>query len=450
MKSAWRLLPIWLVLAGPVAVLEAQISGLSAPESYPGRRGLTLNSVFVSAQQFALAAPAGQGTPFENLPLGSDFGGASGCSLSWSRSGRRTSLFSDYTMSYTAAARYSALNALNQYASIGLRRQATPHWTVSMGAAGVSAGMASFVFSPTESLRLAHANTSFDELAGAVLSGTTTNNELASILTGGMAPLRTILFGTRTRSAGADLSLNYAPSTRLNWHTTASASLNEYLAKKREDIGSKYLVPRTEGIGVVTGISYSLTPRTDIGFDLEENRGYSRLQDAYFTSASANFGRKLSQRWFLQVTGGAGVITPLHEQTHVPRSVQYLAGGRTGYKTRSHTFLLSGQRSLGDHYGLGGGNTNGGSLAWDWQTPGRNWGFSSSVSYERLGGNTYLSLSGWLIQAGFNRRMSPHSMAIAEFVYSTNGGGGGQGIESLQRRAVRLTYTWTPDRRLLR
>ena len=61
----------------------------------------------------------------------------------------------------------------------------------------------------------------------------------------------------------------------------------------------------------------------------------------------------MGRRWFLQVSGGIGVMNPVRSTYVLPTRPQPVANASLGYRTLSHTFLGSYSRAVSDSYGLG-------------------------------------------------------------------------------------------------
>ena len=68
------------------------------------------------------------------------------------------------------------------------------------------------------------------------------------------------------------------------------------------------------------GLSYSLSPRTQVGLNVEENRMTNQYQNANTTNATVSAGRKMGMRWFLSLRGGGSVIQTTQSIYNVPTS----------------------------------------------------------------------------------------------------------------------------------
>jgi hypothetical protein len=108
----------------------------------------------------------------------------------------------------------------------------------------------------------------------------------------------------------------------------------------------------------------------------------------------------------MQASVGAGKFNYSYQAYSAPSSLQYLGSASLGYKTRSHTFLGSYNRSLGDTYGLGSGSTSGATVAWNWRHPGSTWSVFSGFGYQGLANSTFHSPESLQGNAGLAKALS--------------------------------------------
>ena len=304
-----------------------------------------------------------------------------------------------YTPSYTGRLRFAAWNALNHSASFNAARR-FGKWRFNVSAAADLSNLSEFLFSPTVFASVAAVPVSFNDLAAAVLTGTFSNAQLASLLTGAPlveSPARNLFFGERMFTSAVQTSLSYAPSPRLAITFSGSANRTQHLSDNQAGVAqSSYLIPKTTSAGAGLALSYSRSARTQLGISVISNRVASSIQDVYTTTTTASLGRTMGRRWFLQVSGGIGVMNPVRSTYVLPTRPQPVANASLGYRTLSHTFLGSYSRAVSDSYGLGASSTSSTSGSWRWARPGRSWWIESSAGWQQLaGGAAYANSSGW-------------------------------------------------------
>jgi hypothetical protein len=370
-----------------------------------------------------------------------------GASAGWSHHGQKTNLSVTYTASYQAQVRYTNLSALNQYLTMNGSRQVSRKWTLGFSAASAISTYDQMLFTPTILSGVAAAPGTFDDLSTAVLAGKYNNDQLASLLTGAPvieSPARTLLFGDRVFTSSAATSLNYAHSQRLSISLNASANRSENIPGSYAAPQYLYLAPRAIEASASVAINYSLTPRTQVGVNMSSSRGFSPIEDAYASYASAFIGRKMGRRWFVQLHGGGGFITPIRSHYAISRGTMPVFGGNLGYKTYAHTFLVSQERTLSQSYGVGAATTTATNAAWHWARPGRSWGASSDYMRMQFSGGPFGNLNAWRAGFGVNRRVGEHLMLQTGYSYASYASNSPLSPYNSSQHAVRLTVMWTP------
>ena len=108
-------------------------------------------------------------------------------------------------------------------------------------------------------------------------------------------------------------SLSYARSSRLSFHLSSFAAGGQHkLNRSSNDTG--YVMPHSIGFTGGMGMNYRLSPRTQVGIDVEARRLMNRYQKAYVTNANASIGRKMGMHWFLRVYGGGSYTRSTTQQ----------------------------------------------------------------------------------------------------------------------------------------
>ena len=421
MKAAGLL--ILACLGAGTAAAQSGAAGFFNPLS-ASRDGIHLYGVSVFGDYFS------GGIPFElptvsMLPTSSTpvvTGGSA--ALGWSRTRDGSSLAVSYTPSFYASTDRTVVNYLNGGFSLNWNRKVNQKWTVSASVSGQVSSLEQTYFAANAFGLAASLPSTFDSLAGAMLSGTFTDAQLASALTGAsghLLPEETYLYGQRFGSASARAGLSYAPTGRSSFHISVSATRIQHLSfGQTTDAGAPLTIPQTTSGSVSLGWGYSLSPRTHIGLDASTSRTFSRLLDGYTTQGAFSIGRTMSEHWFVQGRIGAGVATYTRQTVATPSNLPYTAGGSIGYKVRSHTLIASFDRSLADSYGLGSTSTDSAMAGWAWKAPGSLWSLSANYGYQRLNGGIERGNESWRATGGIARALSQHLFISLQYAYFTS------------------------------
>ncbi len=393
---------------------------------------------------FDLNAPAATGN------LGGDGSYGATVSLGWQRHREKSDITMLYTGTYQGMIRYTNLNAYNQSLSLSAFRVLTPKWTFNLTASAQDNTLAQYLFQPSPVSVLAQIPSSFDDLAAAVAVGQFSSTQVASLLTGApvmQAPGRSLLAGDRILSYAAQAGLEYAVSSRLHLHfgTLAAAGQNRLGSPQEGAPPSNYVMPRSLGANAGASISYSLSPRTEVGAEVQENRTFNRYQSAYISSATASLGRKMGMHWFLRVQGG-GTYSDFTQQTiGTPKTSQAVGGGSLGFKTHTHTLVASYERTATDTFGYAVGTITMMSGAWNWRRTGSRWGLSTSFGEQQTRNAGFESISGWQASGGITTSLNPQSTLSAQYVYLHDVGDYAGVFNNFSVQSVRLSLGWTPQ-----
>jgi len=315
----------------------------------------------------------------------------------------------------------------------------------------------SFLFAPTHLGAVAAVPSSFQDLANALLQSQFGNNpQLGSVLTSASvleSPLTTLLYGQRVFSASAGSTISYSYSPRLNFTFDVGGARSQHLSDSQPlAAGNGTLALNSTSGHAGASFSYSLSPRTQIGGSVESSRSVSQMYDTYATVSTLSLSHSLGRRWILDGHGGVGVTDPVRQIGTVIASVKPYpsAGGSITYKTGSHTFLASFDRTVNNSYGLGASTGYTGSASWRWRIPGRQWWVDSSFSYQQLDGGGLTNTSGWHSTTGFNQAIGHHTAFRAEYAYINYSGGLQSSAYKLAESAVRVSLIWFPETEAIR
>ena len=377
---------------------------------------------------------------------------AAGASLSagWSQNRDRWGASVVYTGSYLGRVRYSSWDAFNQSLSFTAAHKMGMRWSASVGGSAAVTNLAQFFFEPNADARITAIPTTFEDLSAALLTGQTTNADLAAFLTGApllQSPAAVLLYGTRFFNTSVQGTLTYAHSSRTSVSFTASGSRFQHLSDNGP-APATYLLPKTMSAGGSVQLSHALTPRTKMTASGTVTRIYSGLQDAYTSSGSVGLGRTMSQRWFVQGQVGIAKVQSLRATYRLNQGPQYVAGGTIGFKSHSHTMTASYNRSITDVYGLGASSMQTGSGSWQWARPGRSWWLFAQGDRQLLVGSAFSSggLNTWRVSGGWGRRISRSLVLQTQYAYMQYSGTFAGTSYDRSGSAIQVSLSWAPQR----
>ena len=453
LKAQWGLFSLLLFVAATPRLVRAQTSipNLFNPLS-ASSPGVHLYGVSVFSGYYKGSAPFAVPIAVQT-PSDPSYDVAVGATASfgWNRSGERSGLSVNYSTSYFGSVRHSEYNTFGHSFSASTYKQ-LHKWTLTFTA---SAGLSNYeqsIFNPSALTTVASIPTTFDDLASAILGGSFTNSQLASILTATpplQSPEQAFLYGSRFLSTSLGTGLSYSISKRSSIQIGINASRSQTLQSSApSSVNGPILAPHSNtGGGINLGWSYSLNPRTTISTSLGASRSFSTIESGYGTSANVSASRTMSRRLFLQGSVGAGTLLYVRHTFPIPGTVQYIGSASAGFKTFAQTFLVSYNRTLGDSYGAGSGSTSGVTGSWHWKHPGSAWSVFSNFGYQRLANQTLHNPTSWQGGAGAARGLGSHTFMSVQYIYLrylyralSNPDGIG-----LSQNGVSLALTWSPS-----
>ena len=412
-------------------------------------------SVFSGYSSSAYPLISGQALSIGAGDLGSDVNYGARVTLGWQHRAERTSMSFRYSGTYDGMARYSNLNAFNHSLSLSASRRVGRKWTVNLSGSAEDSTFAQFLYQPARLSVVSQAPDTFDDLAAALSVGQFSNDQIASMLTGAPvleSPARSLLLGSRILSYAVQTSLNYAHSPRLNFHVSSFAAGGQHGTENRLDSQSQngfaqqnYVMPRSLGGSGGMGLSYSLSPRTQVGVDVEENRVLNRSPSSYGTTATASLGRKMGRRWLLRVYGGPSVLQVATQSFQPQNTRQTVGGGSLAYRTYGHTFVGSYDRSSFDTYGFAVGANTTVMGSWTWRRPGNRWQVFATFGQQQLRNTGFASISGWQASGGWSESLNARTILTAQYVYLSSAGNYLGNFNSLAVHSIRVSLGWTPQ-----
>jgi hypothetical protein len=375
-----------------------------------------------------------------------------GASIGWNSPGPNPRFGFTYSAGYSRFQRNSDLSFLSQNLEFhiggnkGYSKKLSSRWTVGMSGTANATNAQAFLFSPNALSRVAQVPATFDDLANGIVTGTSPNPDLASLLTGGPvleSPAQLLLYGSRFLTASVTASATYQRSPRLAISVNVGATRIQTLPGTNPNYLVGILGHSTSGSAGVSA-SYSLSPRTEVGFGAYTSRTFSKVLDAYNTSASGSLGRIMGRHWFLRVGGGAGFITASRGIYSPPAGLQYTAVGALGFKTRSQTFLVSAERAIADQYSYGAASSTRATGAWTWSRPGTRWSVFASGGQTRMQGGFLGTVDSWRASAGMSRMLSRTVGANLMYSYLANATQYAASPYNQDASGVMLMIYWSP------
>lgn len=440
-----------MLLAGSAAFGQSPyLQALDPLSSTPN--GLRLYGVSVSAQYFTGSVPSGNGT--NGIPFFYGYGGDQtltgvvSATLGWSRTIGKARISVTYSPAYVRGFYFQDFSAYNHSFSISvtpsLGSLGSGKWRLSSGASGYCGDYRELLFAPTPYGNVTGTAATFDEFAAAVLTGTTTNPALATLIsTPGTAGAESAyLFGARMCSLSAQIGAAYQQSQRSTFSVSVSGTRMQSLPSSGDSNG--HYVSNATSASATLGWSYMLSPRTTFGVSVSAGRTFSPYLDSYNSQGTASIGRTMSRRWFLQGSVGVGHIMPTRQVVSIARNTSYVFSGSIGFKTQTQTFLGSYSRSLADMYGAGAEATESSSGSWRWRKPGQPMTLYATVGYMRLVGPG-LPVTGGLQEAGGVTRSLGRQFALsASYTHISLPAALARVNSNLSAQGVMLTLSWSP------
>jgi hypothetical protein len=406
-------------------------------------------SVFTGYSTTPLPLGLGQAAPAGSQDLGPSINYGVSASFGWQFHREKTNLSVLYSGTYMGVARYSDLNALSHALSLNVSRQLSSKWTFTMTGSAQDSTLAEFMQQPSALSVLSQLPASFNDLAAAFSVGQFSNAQMASTLTGASlmaSPASGLLLGNRVLSYSGNAGLNYARSSRLSFHFASFSAGGQSRRGGQNGIPQQtYVLPRSLGMAAGMGVSYSLSPRTQVGLNVDEGRVVNGYQNAYSTNSTASFGRKMGVRWFLSVHGGGSLTQTIQHTYGVPESRQLIGGGSLGVRIYTQTLVASYDRTSSDAYGFAVGTNTTASASWNWQRPGSRWSISASGAQYQMRNTGFTSISGWQGSGGVSASLNAHTSVNAQYVYLNTQGGYAGNLNNLIAHSIRLSLSWNPQ-----
>jgi len=437
---------VWLLSLAGAGICLAQTD--AGPATPPPRGGIAVSQA--SAFVFYSSQPLLSSYLSPVIKYGSLRGGGAAATLTWNHTGAGSSVSAGYTGSYFASSRAVDSTSFNHSLVFDVSRSLR-RWTIGFSLNGHITGPEQFLFNPSGLGQFAATPSTADEFTSTLLTGTSTNDQLNGLVNRAPtleSPLRGLLYGERTAQAGASAYARYAVSPRLDIRLGVTAFKGMHLSSNPQS-GSPapaYLFPQSASASSSVGISYSLSPRTQLGGNLDFTRTFSSIVTAgYYTTGNVSLGHIMGRRWFLEGHAGAGTVFHVGNTVIIQRHrlSQPVLGGSTAYRTGSQTWMFVEDWTVGDLYGAGSTSTLTSTFTWSWSRPGSAWSLALGTGHQQLrldGGN---NLTGEGINARLGRAITRQIGLLAEYGFQTNYG---RFSPHLRQQGVRLSLAWVHAR----
>jgi hypothetical protein len=450
---------IGIALAGLVTgdVLYGQSFLRSLETAQDAPRGFRIDGITSSTGYYSSFSPftsVSQLVP-GTLQFGAEISNTVSASLGYHWRSPTSNFAIVYTPSYVANVRNSQFNAVGHDISITGSHplQIGPRLTMDFNASANVSNARQYLFNMGVLDQVVGTPATFEQLSAAALGTPLTNNGIASLLTGssvvGDSAARQLFYGDRVLVGGLQTNLTYSWSPRLRLTFGLGGTRYQHLSRPSAEntdasAGSNFLLAQNTAVNAAVSVSYSLSPRTQIAWDLDTSRSFSRLQQGFVNTSMLAIGRNMGSRWFARINGGVGLVNINGNTSGRSKQPQYIAGGSLGAKTRAHTFMMTAQRTITNTFGVAY-NTDDAQASWSWRSQNRAWLLSGGSGYQRLNDTERSKLSGWRGMVSAGRKLGPQVLAQLQFAYSSYSGRFNSLPSNFTQRGVLLSLSWMPS-----
>jgi hypothetical protein len=354
-----------------------------------------------------------------------------------------------YSGAYTGMVHYSDADGYSQSLSLRADRQLSPKWSFSLSATGQDATLMQVLNEPSAVNVTSPLLSNFNDFAAAFGLGSYSTAQAASMILGApvlQTPLRTLLLGNKVLTYSGNGGLAYAYSRHLSFHASSFASGGQNRSAALDGVPqTNYVLPRSFGADAGMSWSYSPSPRTDLGFNVDANRLQNHFQNAYTSTATASVGRKMGMHWFSRIYGGATLTQVTQQLSGTPETRQAVGGASIGIKTYTDSFVASYDRSAFDTYGSIVGTYTTLSGTWNRRRPGSRLSTFASFGEQQVSNTGFESFSGWQASGGLSEHLTATTTLSAQYVYFRTAGSYLGTSSSLSVQSVRLSMSWSPQ-----
>lgn len=413
------------------------------------RDGFRLYDISITLGYATSANPVGQfASPGDGALKPDENYGISG-TVGYQHHREKNNVSITYTGSYSGLVHYSDANGYSESLSITAEHKLAPKWDTSFSASGQDGTLIQILNQPNPLSVISQMPADVNDLAAALGLGNFSSSSAASAILGApvvQIPIRTLLLGDKVLSYSGSAALSYAYSKHLSFHLGGSGSGGE---NRNPGLNggpaTNFVLPHSYNANAGMSWTYSSTPRTDLGINLEGNRLQNRYQSAYTATATASAGRKLTERFFAKIYGGA-TYTDITEQTSgSPKTEQFVGGASLGMKTHDQTLTATYDRSVSDSFASFVGTYTVFSGTWQWARRGSRFRMSASAGQQQVRNTGFESFSGWQAGGGFSELLTRTTSVSGQYVYFKTAGSFQGNQSGFSENSVRMSFNWAPD-----
>ena len=445
---------IALAVSVLVPVCQAQSVGGStgnqANSSDSGLDGAHLYEVTIFSGYSTSANPlsAGYLTPGTGA-LNSDENYGVSAAVGWQHHREKDNFAIRYSGSYSGLVHYTSANGYSQWLNLSAERKLGRKWEFTLTGSGQDATLMEVINEPSALTTTSQLSTDFNDFAAGFGLGSYSTAQAASIILGApvvQAPIRALLLGNKVLSYAGTTALTYSVSRHVTLHASGFASGGDSRTPEVEGAPTvNYVLPQSLGADAGMSWTYSPSPRTDLGVNLDANRMQNSFQDVYTSTATASFGRKMGQHWLAKIYGG-GTYTDVTQQTlGAPITMQAVGGASLGVKTYQNTFAASYNRTASDAYGSVVGTYSTISGTWTHHRPGSRLTTSAGLGQQQIANTGFESFSGWTANGTVTERLTSNMLLSEQYVYLKSGGNYLGNLTNFSIQSVRVSMSWSPE-----
>jgi hypothetical protein len=154
----------------------------------------------------------------------------------------------------------------------------------------------------------------------------------------------------------------------------------------------------------------------------------------------------MSERWHLEIHGGAGVFQPGHGTgSSLQTTPSYVGGATAAFKMRTHTFVAGVDRSISYLYGYGPSKSSSATFGWVWRLhPNAGWALMANGSAQQIDGIGAPNIHAWQANAGMSRSLPGKTTISVMYAYLFTGSAAQ--LATPKVTGWRVAWMWTPTR----
>jgi hypothetical protein len=366
---------------------------------------------------YAPGALARSFLPVNTNDFTDDYYASGSVSVGYSNRGPRGSFGLIFSPAYVGRVRQSELDAFFETLSLDVTRRLSSRWNLSFSAAGSDSRVDQLAFTQSQLIPTAGASTGTVQGNGSAAGPQPDPGLGLSNLGDSLG--RTALYGRRVLGIDSHATLAYRFSPRTTVHFDADGRRSQNIrGDVPESLASSEqpLLSRSTMLEGGAGISYTLSPKTELGTQASYRRVESELSETAVTTAGVYAGRKLGRRWFSKVEGGAGYLEKRRGfQNGGP--VAFNGSGTLGLALPSNTFSGTYRKSVGDVNGFGAQATEGIIATWRYHPRNAGWSLDLRGAREIYVASVAGDVRLWQAGAGLTRTLNRHLAVNLSYIY---------------------------------